>query len=545
MDDTTTVEEAAETAISFLTVLGYGALGLAAGVLFSILISVVMRIARRRNPVLVHTSRRMKLPQRAFFAVLGTGLGIALATSAEIRGSEPTWRPAFLHVFLIILPVAAGYLLSAALFAVEDTALDRFKGAEETSHARRVRTQMQVIRRVGVAIVWISVVGGILLTFESFRAIGASLFASAGVLSLVVGIAAQSSLGNVFAGIQIALTDALRVGDVVVINGEFGNVEELTLTYVVLRVWDDRRLILPSSHFTTQIFENWTRREPQLLGTVILDLDWFAPVPALRVELQRIVESTELWDGRAAGVQVVDAQNGGIQVRVVVSSDSSGHLWDLRCLVREGLITWLSENAPYSFPRTRLEPETSAAPPVPELREFIEGVEREWEDQKAQDEAEAAAAAGDGETLVAAVVEESDTQRLQREDEARRARREAERADRRAARRNPAALADRTVLPLPSGDATRVLSQEEMAGFEADDAAPRLAPPESEPPAATQRTSIIQRAGEARAADDRLFSGSPEAEERASRLSGPPAAEMAEREDTARRRAQQPTEETP
>lgn len=557
MDDTVgeTVEEAAETALSLLSVLGYAGLGLAVGLLVSILISVVVRILRRRHPTLTPVSRRMKAPQRAFFALLGTGIGVALGTAPQIAGVETSWRPAFLHIFLIILIAAAGYLLTAALFAIEDMVRERHEGLEETSHARRVRTQMQVIRRVGVAIVWLSVVGGILLTFESFRAIGASLFASAGVLSLVAGIAAQSSLGNIFAGIQIAFTDALRVGDVVVINGEFGNVEEVTLTYVVVRIWDDRRLILPSSHFTTQIFENWTRREPELLGTVILDLDWFAPVPAMRIELQRLVESTELWDGRTAGVQVVDAQNGRIQVRVVVSSDSSGHLWDLRCLVREGLITWLRENAPYSFPRTRLEPDTSTAPPQEELRGFIEEVEREWEEEKAaaRDEAEQTPD-GDATLLAPAVVDESDTQRLHREEEARRARREAERADRRAAKKNPAALAERPVRPQPSSEATRVLSEEEVAALESDDAAPQPAAAAPAVPPRTPRTSILQRAvdsgppGDARAAEPRsaearLFSGSPEAEERANRLSGPSREDMAEREDTARRRSQQPPEE--
>ncbi|MGM0386632.1 MAG: hypothetical protein ACQERF_11735, partial [Actinomycetota bacterium] len=246
------------------------------------------------------------------------------------------------------------------------------------------------------------------------------------------------------------------------------------------------------------------------------------------------------------GVQVVGAQDGRIQVRAVVSSDSSGHLWDLRCLVREGLITWLGENAPYSFPHFRLEPDTSTAPPQEELRNFIEEVEREWDREKAAavDEAEEAAAGAETH-LTPVVIDESDTERVHREEEARRARREAEKADRRAARKNPAALADRTVRPLPSSDATRVLSEEDIASFDSDDAAPRPAPPRSAVPSNTPRTSILQRAVEPRSAESRLFSGSPEAEERANRLSGPPPEEMAEREDTARRRAQQPPEENP
>jgi hypothetical protein len=252
---------------------------------------------------------------------------------------------------------------------------------------------------------------------------------------------------------------------------------------------------------------------------------------------------------------VVGAQDGRIQVRVVVSSDSSGHLWDLRCLVREGLIRWLGENAPYSFPRTRLEPDTSTAPPGEELRNFIEEVEREWDREKAAAVDEAEEAAADAQTLLTpAVVDESDTQRLSREEEARRARREAERADRRAAKKNPAALAERPVRPLPSSDATRVLSEEEVAALESDDAAPQATADAPAVPPRTPRTSILQRAGdpgpggdarpgEPRSAESRLFSGSPEAEERANRLSGPSREDMAEREDTARRRAQEPPEE--
>lgn len=530
MDDTDTVEAAAETAISLLTVLGYGALGLAAGICLSVLMSVFARALRRRHPSLGHVSRRVKAPQRTFFAVLGTGLGIATATSARVLGAELGWRPLFLHIFLMALIVAAGYLLSAALFAVEDAALDRFRGVEETGHARRVRTQMQVIRRVGVVIVWISVVGGILLTFESFRAIGASLFASAGVLSLVVGLAAQSSLGNLFAGVQIAFTDALRVGDVVVVNGQFGNVEEITLTYVVLRVWDDRRIVLPSTQFTNQPFENWTRREPDLLGTVELDLDFTTPIPALRVELQRIVESSDLWDSRTAGLQVTDAIGGHVRVRAVVSARNSGQLFDLRCLVREELIAWLTASAPYALPRTRLEPETSTAPPIEDVREFIEEVERQWAEEKSAEETTA-----DATQLIA--VEESDTERLRREEDARRARREAEKADRRAARRNPAALSGhRMVLPLPSSDDTHVIADPAALGGDAGAAADATPRPSDVRPT-TPRASILRQPGDPHSAEARLFSGSPEAEERATRLAGPSAADMAEREEAARRRS--------
>nr|WP_231980650.1 mechanosensitive ion channel domain-containing protein [Tessaracoccus coleopterorum] len=201
-----------------------------------------------------------------------------------------------------------------------------------------------------IAVVWMCALAGALLTFPSFRTVGTSLIASAGLLSIVAGLAVQSSLSNIFAGMQIAFSDALRVGDLVVFNEQTGSVEEITLTYVVVRTWDDRRWIVPSSHFTTQPFENWTRREPRLLGTVEFDLDWLAPVEAMRVELVRLVRASDLWDGRSAALQVTESTGGHVRLRAVVSAATSGELWDLRCYVREEMIHWVQEHAVYALP---------------------------------------------------------------------------------------------------------------------------------------------------------------------------------------------------
>ncbi len=207
-----------------------------------------------------------------------------------------------------------------------------------------------------MALVVVLAVGIALLTFPAVRALGTGLLASAGLISIVAGLAAQTSLVNVFAGVQLAFTDAIRVDDVVVVQKEWGRIEEITLTYVVVHLWDDRRLILPSTYFTTTPFENWTRRQAAVMGTVELDLDWRAPVEAMRAELRRVLASTELWDGRTGVLQITDATLGYVRVRVVVSAANSGSLFDLRCLVREALIDCLQRDFPEALPHTRWEP---------------------------------------------------------------------------------------------------------------------------------------------------------------------------------------------
>jgi small-conductance mechanosensitive channel len=192
-----------------------------------------------------------------------------------------------------------------------------------------------------------------LLTFPSARAAGASILASAGVISIVAGLAAQTSLANVFAGLQLAFTDAIRVDDVVVVEEEWGRIEEITLTYVVVHIWDDRRLVLPSTYFTTTPFQNWTRKESAVLGSVELDVDWSVPFDAMRAELDRLLTDHPLWDRRVGVLQVTDAVGSVVRVRVLVSAPDAGALFDLRCQVREGLVVWLQRDHAYGLPRVR------------------------------------------------------------------------------------------------------------------------------------------------------------------------------------------------
>ncbi|HEX9226811.1 MAG TPA: mechanosensitive ion channel domain-containing protein, partial [Arthrobacter sp.] len=210
-------------------------------------------------------------------------------------------------------------------------------------------------RRIGVALIAIVALGIAMLTFPAIQALGAGLLASAGVISIVAGLAAQTSLVNVFAGIQLAFTDAIRVDDVVVVQKEWGRIEEITLTYVVVHIWDDRRMILPSTYFTTTPFENWTRRQSDVMGTVEFDLDWRAPVEDLRAELKKVLATTDLWDKRVGILQITDATAGFVRVRILVSAADSAQLFDLRCLIREELVLFLQQEHPTALPHVRLE----------------------------------------------------------------------------------------------------------------------------------------------------------------------------------------------
>lgn len=458
-----------------LTVLLWAAIGALAGFIVSFTIRTLLRLfVKRRARKLV--IRRLRIPQRIFFILLGAGTAVAFVTRPRVFRGAPEWRPIFMQVFLIVMIFATALLLTGIVRTIGETLLNRDDDAEETPHFRRVRTQLQIVTRVALAVIWVCALAGALLTFPQFRAIGASLMASAGVLSIVAGLAAQSSLSNIFAGMQIAFSDALRVGDLVVFEEQMGSVEEITLTYVVVRAWDDRRWIVPSTYFTSKPFENWTRREPKLLGTVEFDLDWLAPIEAMRVELTRIVRTTDLWDGRTSSMQVTEATGGHVKVRAVVSAATSGQLWDLRCFVREEMIAWLQHEAVYALPRTRLEPETTTAPSVEERESFVDRVVTEWEQEQSLEET----------NVIPVVSNLEDTE-------------------------------EDPTLPkwLHQWLSNRRRPAADIRG-------------EEESPAETTLSSSSPEA--------RLYSGSPEAEERDRKMSGPSAADMAEREQTAGRR---------
>ncbi len=274
---------------------------------------------------------------------------------------QAPWRSAVSHALAIVLIALVAWLLAGLAHVLEDVALRRYAtGADDAVRGRRVQTQSQVLRRIAVAVIVVWAVGAVLLTFPEVRGVGASVFASAGLLSVIAGLAAQSSLGNLFAGLQLAFTDAIRIDDIVVVRTDVGRVEEITLTYVGVRLWDDRRVILPSTWFTTTPFENWTHHAPELLGTVEMDVDWSVPVEAMRQEFDRLLAANELWDRRVGQLQVTDATGGFLRVRALVSAADSGTLFALRAAVRESLVAWVVAESPGALPRTRTQPMVQA-----------------------------------------------------------------------------------------------------------------------------------------------------------------------------------------
>jgi small-conductance mechanosensitive channel len=223
---------------------------------------------------------------------------------------------------------------------------------------RKIITQLQYLRKIVIIIVSVLAVAFILLQFDSVREVGAGLLTSAGVAGIIIGVAAQRSIANLLAGFQIAFTQPIRIDDVVVLEGEFGWVEEITLTYVVIRIWDQRRLIVPLQQMIEKSFQNWTRQSSEILGTVFLYVDYRLPVQAVREELDRFLPNHPLWDGRVKNVIVHDSHPTAMQLRVLVSGRTAGETWDLRCAVREHLITFIQSDYPACLPRTRVSLES-------------------------------------------------------------------------------------------------------------------------------------------------------------------------------------------
>ena len=264
------------------------------------------------------------------------------------------WTWATEKGFGILLIAALSILIVRGVNAVQSALLSgRRLDVPDSLSARKIFTQVSVIRKIIVTAVVILATGSILMLFDPVRQFGTSILASAGIAGIVIGFAAQKTLGNVLAGIQIALTQPLLIDDIVVVEGEFGQIEEITLTYVTVRTWDLRRLILPITHFVEKPFQNWSRVSTELLGTVILFLDYQVPMGELRKELKRLVENNPKWDKKVCGLQVTDTTEHAIQVRALVSATDPGKTFDLRCEVREGLIQFLCHNYPESLPRSR------------------------------------------------------------------------------------------------------------------------------------------------------------------------------------------------
>ena len=325
-----------------------GAIVLALVVHF-VLFFVAERLLRRKDEATQSLfARRVKKSTRLIFPLLALVLAIPLAPlpadlKSMLQHALGLGVIASIGWAIIILTELAGNFIFARY------SMD----SPDNLSARRIRTQTQVLQRTATLTVSIVTASVMLMTFPAVRNLGVSLLASAGLAGLIVGMAARSTLSNLIAGIQVALTQPIRIEDAVVVEGEWGWIEEINTTYVVVRLWDLRRLVVPLSNFIEKPFQNWTRTRADLLATAMIYVDYTAPVQEMREELHRILESTELWDKKTWALQVTDATERTIQIRALMSARNGPAAFDLRCYVRENLVQFLKNKYPLALPQQR------------------------------------------------------------------------------------------------------------------------------------------------------------------------------------------------
>jgi small-conductance mechanosensitive channel len=325
------------------------AIGLGSAAVVALVVHLAMRVASRRSA----WARSLVAASRRPFWTLVLLVGLWAGASASL-GEYDWWRAAS-HLFTIAVIGVVAWLLLTLITFVTDVALGYHRiDVPDNKAARRLHTQTLILSRLGTALVIVIAIGAALFTFDSVRAIGASILASAGIISIVAGLAAQSALSNMFAGIQLVFSNALRVDDVIVAEGEWGKVGEITLSYVVLDLWDDRRLVLPCTYFTTTPYQNWTRQGSELLGSVEFDLDWRVSPQRMREHLDAVLAEAPLYDGRASVLQVTEATGGYVRVRILVTAKDAPTLFDLRCFVRESMVLWVQNEMPAAAPAQRV-----------------------------------------------------------------------------------------------------------------------------------------------------------------------------------------------
>ena len=535
--------EAAVATTIDLTLLILGPIvGAFVGVVVSVLFSALARRALSKAATASSILARVRRPGHFTFAAWGAwaGLGIALVNPHLSDWNGTSITTFFMHVLLIVALACLTWMAYAAAWVFEDAA--KARQDSDQGRSRRFETQAQVLRRLTQSIVVVVGAVAIIGTFEAARQAMTTVLASAGVISVIFGLAAQQTLGNVFAGLQLAFTDAIRVGDVVVAGEkkETGSVEEITLSYLVVRIWDERRLIIPSRYFTQTPFENWTRRAAAQLGTVELKLDWSAPMTLIRAKVEQLLTATDLWDGRTWGVQITDSDEYTVTVRVLVSAKNSGHLSDLRAYMREQLISWIVTEEPWARPAQRIEPRQTVTVEQDMSRERIARLAAELAGISGTNEAVAAtgtsashtgtpASAGEQSGVAtggaASAISASGSAPAAPKDPAHAARMVAARRKAKRARRRAMADRQRELAeggPNASRDETQVISKSALRKIieAAGNANPQLTQ--------TLTATSIGRG-------ERFFSGSAEAEERAAALEGPGEEVYAEREAEARR----------
>jgi small-conductance mechanosensitive channel len=269
---------------------------------------------------------------------------------------SPAMQSLFRQAIGLLLIASVAWLIIKALYVLEDVVVSRFRvDVADNLRARAIQTQFQIFKKVAIVVIWILALASILMTFDKVRHLGTSILASAGIAGIIIGLAAQRTIATLLAGIQVAITQPIRLDDVVVVEGEWGRIEEITLTFVVIRIWDLRRLVLPITYFLEKPVQNWTRVSAEVLGTAFIYVDYTVPLEALRQELRRIVENSASWDGKVCVLHVTNATERTVELRALMSAPDSSKAWDLRCEVREKLIDFIQKNYPDGLPKVRGE----------------------------------------------------------------------------------------------------------------------------------------------------------------------------------------------
>lgn len=333
----------------FLSLLLLASAALGVGLLAWLCVQLLSRLLRHRFSKSQISLARVNRPAvlaaaaLAVYFVVPAADGLSVATVSILS-----------HAMSMVVIVAVGWLILMATDVLGELLSAEWDIAKSDNRKERAMlTKFRVMRRVWFGVIVVCTVGAVLMTFPSIRSLGAGLLASAGVAGIVLGIALRPTLETFLASLQVALTEPINIDDVVIVEGEWGRIEEIRPTYVVVRIWDDRRLIVPLTYFIQQPFQNWTRNKAEITGVVTLKLDFATPVELLRQQVKLIVEQDQNYDGRFWNLQVTDCDEKAMTLRILCTASNASRAWDLRCAVREKLITWLQQQYPGSLPRIR------------------------------------------------------------------------------------------------------------------------------------------------------------------------------------------------
>lgn len=327
-------------------------IALLAGVIGQYLILKILHSAAKHTKSIIDES----LVKHCYRPLQWLVIFVAIRVALPLLGVPEESDESIKHIISLLLIGLTGWLVIKLSYVLDDYILNRFSvDVKDNLQARKIHTQLKVLKRIVILVVGILAIGTMLMAFPKVRQLGTTILASAGIIGIVIGMAAQRTIGTFIAGIQIAITQPIRLDDVVIVENEWGRIEEITLTYVVVRIWDLRRLIVPITYFIEKPFQNWTRTAADILGTVFIYVDYTVPVDAVREQLQKILNASELWDKKVCVLQVTNTTERAVELRALMSAADASTAWSLRCEVREKLLDFLKKKYPQSLPKVRAE----------------------------------------------------------------------------------------------------------------------------------------------------------------------------------------------